>query len=419
LERTTMEEEDLIRLLKKLIGIPSSVNDGPEIYDFSAEYLEKKGLEVTTQTLKNPYIQYNDFNNIYARIGNGKGPKIMLNCHLDTVGKGEGWFFDPYDAEEKEGNIFGLGAADMKAGCAVAMMAMVHMGRKFRDLNGELFFSGVFGEEAPYSLGTDTLLKEHDLDDFDLIIVTEPSPVVAINDYCITHRRLHKAKYPVVITGAEGRVLFEIDVHGKSSHASHPSMGINALHAASQIITELTRFDIYSSIKMGRGHYCVINMEGGSQNFTVPSFCRIHVNRQLTMGETEEMVTREIDSIIRSLNLKSKVVVRKRYSPGTEIEYRPYISEGGKYLDAFIDHIPIRPYGKGKERKKKCIFTTSSVGDFNLFGTRTKAPVAIFGPGGANIHSPNEFVYRDQTIRTFELIVRFLERVYGEGVDGK
>ena len=68
----------------------------------------------------------------------------------------------------------------------------------------KLLLSFVFGEEAPFSLGADTLLREFDLKDFDLIIVTEPSPLLAINDYCYTHKKTHKSKYPVVIIGAEG-----------------------------------------------------------------------------------------------------------------------------------------------------------------------------------------------------------------------
>jgi succinyl-diaminopimelate desuccinylase len=184
-------------------------------------------------------------------------------------------------------------------------------------------------------------------------------------------------------------VLFEVEFFGRASHASHPSQGINALHDASRFITELTRFDLFSSIKMGRGHYVVLNVDGGDQSFTVPSYCKLLVNRQLTLGEDERTALREVQNIARSLKLRSKVKIKKRYSPSPELEYRPYLFETSRYLDMFLNHIPVPSYGKSR---KKCLFTTSSVGDFNLFGTRTGVPTVIYGPGGGNIHSPNEYV---------------------------
>ncbi len=400
------ETAELIELTKSLIKIPSSIHDGPKIYDFVRDYLKKKGLKPKFQSIKNPYLEYTEFSNLYVKIGNGSGPKIMLNGHLDTVVPGEGWFHSPYSAFEQNGKIYGIGAADMKGGCAAALLALEALIKRKDTINGELFLSFVFGEEAPFSLGADTLLREYEIKEYDLVIVTEPSPLLTINDYCYTHKKTHKSKFPVAIIGAEGRILFEIEFFGKSTHASHPSQGINALHSAALLISKLDDFDMYSSIKMGRGHYCVLGIEGGDEIFTVPSYCKIRVNRQLTLGETEISAISELKRIIRSLKLKSKVRIKKRFSPNPELEYRPYLFEKNKYINSFLKILP--PPKKGEH----CRFTTSSIGDFNIFATRTKVPTLVFGPGGGNIHCPDEYVNKKELIETANYLLDFFMEIF-------
>lgn len=402
----TNEENELIELTKQLINIPSSVKYGNEIYEFVYEYLKKKGFDVKFQTIQNPYIEYSTYKNIYVTVGNGKGPKIMLNCHLDTVDAKEGWFHSPFSAIEEDGKIYGLGAADMKGGCASAIISLIAFTKQKSNINGELFLSCVFGEEAPFSLGADTLLREYNINNYDLIIVTEPSKLLAINDYCLIHKKIHKSEFPVVIVGAEGRILFEIEFFGKSAHASHPSQGVNALHDASRVISEIARFDLYSNIKMGRGHYCVLNFEGGDRTFTVPNYCKILVNRQFTLYENVKGIMNELKKIIKQLKLKSKVIIHRRYSPSPKLEYKPYLFESSKYIEIFMNNLPLPKKGK------RCKFTSSSVGDFNHFGIRTKVPTIVFGPGGGNIHASNEFVNKNDIIKTTNYLLNFFMEVF-------
>ena len=403
---TNEEQKGLIKLTKDLIKIPSSTHDGSKIYDFVRDYLKNKGLQPKFQSIKNPYLEYTDFSNLYVKVGNGDGPKIMLNGHLDTVVPGEGWFHSPYSALEQDGKIFGIGAADMKGGCAAALIALEGLIKRKDTINGELFLSFVFGEEAPFSLGADTLLREFDLKNYDLIIITEPSPLLTINDYCYTHRRIHKSKFPVIIIGAEGRILFEIEFFGRSAHASHPSQGINALHSAALLISKLDDFDVFSSIKMGRGHYCVLGIEGGDEIFTVPSYCKIRVNRQLTLGETEKSALAELRKVIKKLKLKSKVTIKKRFSPDPDLEYRPYLFERSKFINSFTRML------QQPKKGEHCRFTTSSIGDFNIFATRSNVPTLVFGPGGGNIHSQDEYVNKGEVIETANYLLNYFMEIF-------
>ncbi len=407
------EETELIDLTKDLIRIPSSVKDGNEIYDFVHKYLKSKGFDVRFQTVKNPYIDYYDYSNLYLKVGNGEGPKIMLNGHLDTVGVDDPkvWSHPPFDAEEENGKIFGRGAADMKAGCAAEIIAFLSFLERIDEVNGELFLSCVFGEEAPFSLGTDTLLREFDLKDYSLIIITEPSPILTQNDYCFNHQKIHKSQFPVPIVGAEGRVLLELEFFGRAAHASHPSSGVNALHDASTLISELARFDIFTHIKRGRGHYVVLNIDGGDYSFTVPSYCKVLINRQVMLGESAETVIREINKIVKALNLKAKVNIYRRHCPGPELEYKPYLFQKSDYINLFMSILEKNHQQKNVD-EPICKFSTKSVGDFNLFGTRAKIPTLVFGPGGGNIHAPDEYVNKQEVIDTANYLLKYLLEVY-------
>ncbi|MBN1948040.1 MAG: M20/M25/M40 family metallo-hydrolase [Bradymonadales bacterium] len=453
---TPEQKTELVQLVAQLVQIPSSSQDGEEIYRFVIQRLDSMGVQAHYQSAGSPYSLASPLRNLVARLGKGVasrdaqpmeesatsidagtttvprgkttrkksprrppggtgptsrpsplGPRIMLNGHLDTVVHRGGWLRSPYSGHIEGDRLYGLGAADMKAGCAINMLIAGLLASSLNEIDGELLVTFVFGEEAPFSLGADALLGEYPLEGFDLVLVTEPSPILAVNDWCATHRKTHKNKpFPVAIVGAEGRELFEVEFLGKSAHASHPTLGINALHDAARFVAELANFDLHSSIQMGRGHYVVLNITGGDEIFTVPDHAKILVNRQLTLGEDAKTVTTELKRIIRVIEPHSTVRIGRRYSPGEELEYRPYMSGESEMLDRFFSLLP-----KGS-RGGPCRMTTSSVGDFNLFATRTRVPTLVFGPGGGNIHAPNEWVSIPDVIATAEYLLQFFLEVY-------
>lgn len=410
---TQVEEKNVIELTKELIHYPSSIWDDDQVYQYAYDYLNKKGYHPEKGDSETYSIENREgFFNVVAKIGNGKGPKILLNGHLDTVGSKGEWIYDKYQAYEVDGKIYGLGAADMKAGCAVAVQVFEAIAQRCPDLNGELFLSLAYGEESPHSIGTDELLKQFGFEDYDLIVVTEPSPELTKDNYCLTHEKIVKnPQFPVLVVGAEGREKYEIKFFGKESHASHPKRGLNALHDASRVITELISFNKFSDIKTGRGDYVVLNIEGGDESFTVPGFCKVTINRQLGINEKPSAVEKEIRQIIKSLHLKTKVLLEKKYSPSEEVEYRPYLSNNTPYFDKLVEIIEAyRPARK----ENKCRFISSSIGDFNLFGVRTKIPTLVFGPGGGNIHSANEYVNKQEITDSAEYLTKWLLDIFGE-----
>ena len=145
IERARALEDDLVRLTCGLVRIPtvnpysgdqSAGNERPG-QEFLDEYL-RKHLGAQTRFSEPPDDVYARANfrgprgrswkgrpNLVAtlRVGSGRGPTVVLNNHMDTVGT-EGMRIDPYAAKVEDGRIWGRGTSDTKGNTAVGVMAM-------------------------------------------------------------------------------------------------------------------------------------------------------------------------------------------------------------------------------------------------------------------------------------------------------
>jgi len=64
--------------------------------------------------------------------------------------------------------------------------------------------------------------------------------------------------------------------------------------------------------------------------------------------------------------------------------------------------------------KKATTAYVSNIGDFNYLGSRAKLPTYVFGPGGENCHTADEYVNLDTVVKTGEVIYDFLKRILVE-----
>jgi acetylornithine deacetylase/succinyl-diaminopimelate desuccinylase-like protein len=171
-----------VKLLKQLIAIPScnphiSNADEKEIALFLRDELKTAGFQVRLQPITSTYPiegprgrKAYSRSNVIARIGEkGRGPKLILNGHLDTV-SGDN-MKKPFRPRVQGGKLYGRGSSDMKGGVAAIVAAGEAIQASTRYLRGELVLSLVVDEET-LGLGTKGFLEE---ESGDFAVVAEPT----------------------------------------------------------------------------------------------------------------------------------------------------------------------------------------------------------------------------------------------------
>jgi acetylornithine deacetylase/succinyl-diaminopimelate desuccinylase-like protein len=146
----TVSEADVLDLLGDLVRIDSVTpwlipgGTGEQaVAAYMARWLDGLGLEITLDPVAPGRV------NLLARLrGARPGPTLCLNAHSDTVGYA-GWPDHTLVPRRDGDRLYGLGAADDKAGCAAAMLAV----RTRAELGGDVLIACVADEEG-VSIGT-------------------------------------------------------------------------------------------------------------------------------------------------------------------------------------------------------------------------------------------------------------------------
>jgi acetylornithine deacetylase len=167
----TQHQEETISLLQDLIRIPSvnpyfSNYEEPSreghVQDIFATRLDRLGATLdrwepsAADLAKHAggpgYYPDRDFRgrpNLVATLpGSGGGQSLMLLGHADVVSAGDDWTVAPFAAERHHGNVYGRGAADMKAGMAAAVSALEILRTAGIQLRGDVLLASVVDEEA-------------------------------------------------------------------------------------------------------------------------------------------------------------------------------------------------------------------------------------------------------------------------------
>ena len=343
--------------LIRLIRTPSISGNEHDIAKFLFSALRSCGLDAELLEVKGtgPTVFAS---HRFAR----KGRKLLLYAHTDTVEPSEGWTLNPFAPTVKGRKIYGLGSWDMKGGLSAILAACRRLTKM--DLQGELGVAFASDEEL-HSRGCDQLVRTGYLRGFDGAISAEPTGLASLE------------------IGRRGRVVFEVNVTGRSSHGAAYSRGIDAVVEASNLVTHLTKLD-FRRWKKIKGTASVLAIEGGTEFLSVPDKCRLLLDRYLVPGETAESALRQLLDFVRRLGSKARirVAIKKRKTP----YMAPYeISPNEAIVKA------VRKASLLEVKRPKLSFGLS-VADDNYLVTRAKIPTVTFGPDGGNYHAPDEYV---------------------------
>ncbi|MBD0291564.1 MAG: M20/M25/M40 family metallo-hydrolase [Thermoleophilia bacterium] len=175
--------------------------------------------------------------NLVARIpGRGRGPRLLLLSHTDTVlaDRAE-WQLDPWSGEMRDGHVWGRGALDMKGQVAASAVALASLAREGFEPAGDVIFAACadeeVGEDPQY--GLPWLCQHH------------PEAVdaeYAINEGAGDRVELDGRVVYLCSTAEKRSSPLRIVVPGRSGHASKPGIADNALVKAARLVERLGAF---------------------------------------------------------------------------------------------------------------------------------------------------------------------------------
>jgi acetylornithine deacetylase/succinyl-diaminopimelate desuccinylase-like protein len=212
--------------LAELVRVPSDNPPGDCAAHAAraAALLEQLGFTVERLPVAEAEVRANGMVscvNLVVRQRFGLGPIVACNAHGDVVPPGAGWTADPYSAERRDGRMYGRGVAVSKsdfATYAYALLALKAVAATGAQLAGTVELHFTYDEEAGGAIGPAWLLANG---------YTKP-------DYALS------AGFAYGITTAHNGCLhLEVELIGKSGHAAVPDQGVDALEAATGVLTEL------------------------------------------------------------------------------------------------------------------------------------------------------------------------------------
>jgi succinyl-diaminopimelate desuccinylase len=300
--------DEMVELAQALIRFPT-INPPGDAYRPCAEFI---GRRLSGRGFAVEYVRaagapgdserYPRVNVIARRNGSVAGPCVHFNSHIDVVQTGAGWTLDPFEAQIRDGKIYGRGACDMKGGLAASIIAAEALIDLGKELPGALEISGTVDEESGGYGGVHYLAQRgwFSAPRVDHVIIPEP---LNVDRVCIGHRGVWWA---------------EIETHGRMAHGSMPFLGDCAVRHMSALIARLER-DLYPKlaarltdmpvVPSGARHSTMnLNSIHGGQAETpgfpapcVPDSCRVVIDRRLLIEENMDSVKGEVRALLEQL----------------------------------------------------------------------------------------------------------------------
>jgi succinyl-diaminopimelate desuccinylase len=285
LEAVDAKRDEEISFLAELVKVPSDnpPGDCKAHAERAAGLLEALGFTVERHPVPAELARANGMisaTNLIVRHRFGAGGKVIaLNAHGDVVPPGEGWSVDPYGAIVKDGVMYGRGVAVSKSDFATYAFALRVLCESGVALDGVVELHFTYDEETGGAIGPGFILERG---------LSKPDYVISAG-----------FSYNVVVAH-NGCLHLEVRVEGKSAHAARPDTGVDALEAATRLLTALyalrERYKATRSKVPGIEHptLTVGLISGGINTNVVPDVVTMRIDRRMIPEEIPEEVERDL-----------------------------------------------------------------------------------------------------------------------------
>jgi acetylornithine deacetylase len=355
--------DPVVRLLRELVAInsinPTLVPGAPgerDVANAVAEAMRGASLDVVVEE-----VAPGRPNVVGVLEGASAGRTLMFCGHTDTVGVTG--MSDPFTPVERDGRLYGRGAQDMKGGVAAMIDAARVLARR-RLRTGRIVVAAVVDEEHS-SIGADALVKTWRADG---AIVTEPTDLA-------------------IAVGHKGFAWVEVEVLGRAAHGSRPADGQDAILRLGRVLTKLEALDRTLQSRpphplVGTGSLHASFVEGGHELSSYPDRAVLQLERRTLPGEPESIAVEEVRSILDVLAKEDAT-----FRAGAKAMF------GRPAYELAPDHELPRRLASALSSVGGAVTTTGASfwTDAAVLG-HAGIPSILFGPGGAGLHSTEEFV---------------------------
>jgi acetylornithine deacetylase len=382
-----------VAFLRDLVRLPSTLGNEREAQERVLRELRSMGLDAGTYEVDGGAIatlpgyspvdwSYQGRPNVGARLaGRGGGRSLVLNGHIDVVPATPErlWSVDPWGAEIVGDRMYGRGAADMKSGIAAMVHAVAALRRAGVELAGDLLLQTVIEEECT---GNGTLAAVTAIDEGarpDAAIIPEP-----FNQTLLT-AQIGVLWARITVLGAGAHVLGADKAVNANEKAAFLMEGIRAMEAAAN--EPAAKHPAYRDVPHPL-NYNVGVVRGGDWPSSVPSECVLEVRFSAYPGADLDEAQRRFQEDLLAFAARDPWLAE--HPP--EVEFSGF-KAAGCVLDA---QTPLFEVLRGAHRAVMGVepgtYVSTATTDVRFFSHHHGIPATCYGPVGANLHAPDEWV---------------------------
>ncbi|MDO8306027.1 succinyl-diaminopimelate desuccinylase [Herminiimonas sp.] len=306
--------------------------------------------------------------NLWARKGTAQ-PLLVFAGHTDVVPTGPlgQWTSPPFVPTQRDGKLYGRGAADMKTSIAAMIVAAEEFVHAHPDHKGSIGFLITSDEEGPATDGTVIVcnaLKARG-EQLDYCVVGEPTSSDVLGD--------------TIKNGRRGSMSGKLTVKGIQGHIAYPQLARNPIHQCAPALAEL----VAEKWDDGNEYYLptswqVSNIHGGAgASNVIPGDVVIDFNFRFCTASTVEGLQQRVQAILDRHGLE--------YDLKWSISGYPFLTPKGALSDAMSAAI------KAETGVTTELSTTGGTSD-GRFIAQICPQVIEFGPPNGSIHKIDEHI---------------------------
>jgi succinyl-diaminopimelate desuccinylase len=350
-----------LALARELIARPSVTPDDAGCIDLIAARLQPLGFRCER-------IVCGEVTNLWARRRRA-APLVCFAGHTDVVPTGPlaQWRSPPFSPTERDGKLYGRGAADMKSSLAAFVTAVEAFVTASPDHAGSIALLLTSDEEGPSVDGTVRVVERLRArgERIDYCVVGEPTSVAKLGD--------------MIKNGRRGSLSGRLVVHGVQGHVAYPHLARNPVHMAAPALAELAaiRWDD------GNAHFPattwqVSNLRAGTgATNVIPGEAEVLFNFRFSTESSPESLQQRLCTVLDRHELD--------YDVEWTLGAKPFLTLRGRLVEAMRASIRA---ATGVEAE---LSTTGGTSD-GRFIAEICPEVVELGPVNASIHKIDEHV---------------------------